>query len=248
MGYFRSLRLWWRSGFWRKCYSNSRSTEEEAGGGGYPAAGIGGGGAGGGAGSTAEAGGGFSSGGGEAGSYGGINGGRGTSIGLWCSGGSYFSNGSKGSDGSGIIGILGGKGAGIGGSYAAGSGGKAGGGGNVTIYGDMNRVHAYNGSYITNVNASTQSESWKQSNQSVIYAQLGYNISTISTNHEKFGGNIAARTDTQLIQEISNVAGNYRTINYEPYLIYGKMGIGSGAGYSEIGNGTLEILEQPVEE
>lgn len=49
---------------------------------------------------------------------------------------------------------------------------------------------------------------------------------------------INARTAVELIAELQN---NYRSIDYSVYNTYGNLGIGSGAGYVEVSNGTYTV-------
>ena len=211
------------------------------GGGGYPAAGIGGGGAGGGAGCTAEAGGGYSSGGGEAKSPGGKNGLAGNADEVCHSGGGYYEDGKLGTYVAMTPGRIGGQGAWRNdGSKKGGAGGKGGAGEKISITGDIARVHAYNGAYITDVDAIKQSDSWKQQNQTAIYGQFGYNINKISkeaTSVTKING----RNILDIHNELESLGESYRDIDRTVFVTYGNIGIGTGAGYIESENGTLEV-------
>ena len=211
------------------------------GGGGYPAAGIGGGGAGGGAGCTAEAGGGYSSGGGEAQSPGGKNGLAGNADEVCHSGGGYYEDGKKGTYVAMTPGRIGGQGAWRNnGSLKGGAGGQGGAGGRVFVKGSLSRIHAYNGAYLTDVDAIKQSESWKQTNQTAIYGQFGYNINKISkdaTTVKKING----RKITEIHDELKSLGEEYRNIDRTVFTTYGNIGIGTGAGYIESSNGALVV-------
>lgn len=146
--------------------------------------------------------------------------------------------------------------------------------GNIKVFGNSNRIHAYNGSYITTEDAISQSDEWKINSQSIIYAQLGYSLEllrddkdvttkttlnlksylpeswltkNINPDIDKYSPfdaslpkvvSINARTAVELIAELQN---NYRSIDYSVYNTYGNLGIGSGAGYIEISNGTYTV-------
>ncbi len=186
---------------------------DAGGGGGYPAAGIGGGGAGGGGATTTNGGGGFSGGTGEyetvpGKGFSSMTDGTGDSNVLAGSG--YFSGGN--------IGGLGQNGAGTGGA-----GGKGG-----TVFADtsIGKINAYNGNYITSLDSGANGNGWGE-NPTPIYAQLGYNISTVrSAGLPEAEG----RTAEALITEL----GGYAPVEYTYNNI---VGIGSGAGYTEADNG-----------
>ena len=141
--------------------------------------------------------------------------------------------------------------------FRGGNGGIGGKGGKIKVDEESN-VYAFNGSYLTEVDSSSQTESWRQNNQCCIYAQVGYSIEQLRNDLKTVQifpvtnsttGNttytdikvskiskINARNSINLIQELGN---NYRSIdNY--YDVYG-IGIGSGAGYIEVSNGTYAV-------
>lgn len=203
-----------------------------------------GGGAGGGAGDTDAGGGGFSGGGGQRDNdstidnsgYNGVS----RNSDYCAGGGSYFSIGGSGTlDGYfSIGGLLAGGGAylktffPLSDSCVGGYGGYAGKGGNVYVE-DINNVKAFNGSYIT-INSNNQTLEFRENNQSIIYAQLGYDINTLSEN--LIIETVEARTSDKLIEEFEEY-NEYKTIDT---LSYG-LGIGSGAGCKEFHNGILII-------
>lgn len=115
----------------------------------------------------------------------------------------------------------------------AASGGE---GGTVTI--SNANVYAYNGSYITDGSVDLSNLDNKKNYQSIIYAQVGYDIKAIRENEDI--NKVTSRTAKDLIKEFSGL-NKYRTIDYSTYQKYGAMGIGSGAGATETSNGTLTI-------
>lgn len=115
----------------------------------------------------------------------------------------------------------------------AASGGE---GGTVAI--SKANVYAYNGSYITDGSVDLSNLDNKKNYQSIIYAQVGYDIKAIRENEDI--NKVTSRTAKDLINEFSGL-NKYRTIDYSTYQKYGAMGIGSGAGATETSNGTLTI-------
>lgn len=109
-------------------------------------------------------------------------------------------------------------------------------GGTVTI--SNANVYAYNGSYITDGSVDLSNLDNKKNYQSIIYAQVGYDIKAIRENEDI--NKVTSRTAKDLINEFSGL-NKYRTIDYSTYQKYGAMGIGSGAGATETSNGTLTI-------
>ncbi|MCI8336937.1 MAG: hypothetical protein HFI72_07270, partial [Peptococcaceae bacterium] len=222
---------------------------DAGGGGGYPAAGVGGGGAGGGGGSNGAGGGGFSGGGAEAyfndttGGWqqyepGGINGNiptggdRNQDRG---SGGAYYSNGTLSTSTTAASDtfpkrayIGGGFGAWMVNQYNGGSGGTAGSGG--TVYqANTAKLYAYNGSTTTTV-----AKQWGV-NQTPIYWQNGHSLAA---------GRKTATTKAQM--ESGSYYNASRVLSYQnPANSNSRLGIGSGAGYTEISNGSFTIQKVP---
>ena len=221
------------------------------GGGGYPGAGIGGGGAGGGGGDHVSGGGGFTGGENEMNSTGShaINGLAGIANAHEgrVSGGGYFTAANLSSRN-----CLGGFKGGGGGANSVsnwyfsygGDGGKAGSGGNIIISSEAStKLKAYNGSYITD------NKQYSETTYTNIYAQSGCTLPVIK--------NVGYWSDrkNEYYSNLFNSTVNYQT-NYTTYrqvtmrealtsddmptTIYGQ-GIGSGAGYIEISNGTYTI-------
>ena len=212
----------------------------EVAGGGYPAAGIGGGGAGGAGGYDPIGGGGFTGGNSECNNYSyvrcdGLSG----YAPIWAppSGGYFSKNYDSYSNPSYEVGKIGG-----GGSTNAGNGGKAGSGGNVSLL--NSNVFAYNGSYITSSNSGTDTNPWGKY-QCPIYLQLGISLDKIRNDSSKV--NIESRNGTDMLNELQaytdkNIKKNkYKNTN--PIVNENEMlGIGSGAGYIEVSNGSLKIF------
>jgi hypothetical protein len=169
------------------------------------------------------------------------------SVGTWSAvGGAYFESYSAYRSALGAPnatygdGAIGGGGSSIGGSYQidyAAAGGK---GGTITLS-NNGKIYAYNGAYITDTSvdfSDDPDDQKKQNYQSIIYGQLGYDISAIrSLGTVK---KVTARTAAKLIQEWSSYT-SCRTIDYSVFTTYGALGIGSGAGGTEVSNGTLTI-------
>lgn len=222
---------------------------EEAGGG-YPGAGIGGGGAGGGGGTDDCGAGGYTGGAGEA--YRGVSnngdGGNGTS---WYGGGGYFSSGKKNNVA--IIdsyAYIGGEGWYCGTEHA-GNGGIAGTGGNIKIS-ENGRLYAYNGNKYTDGTNYNNGD-----NQLIIYAQSGilrnvyiqmlffntaynrnynYYSKYITSGLLLTSSDVASGTNRLIRKESSCEKTNYINIANNSV-----QGVGSGAGYIEISNGTYTI-------
>lgn len=191
-------------------------------GGGYPAAGIGGGGSGGSSGAYSSGGNGFSSGRTESQSYlfGGTNG-TGLEYGAYFSGQEIGGGGHYINQANGVDTLL-----------------RAGKGGNISVS-DINNIFAYNGSYITDGSIDFSNNSNRENYQSIIYAQIGYNIEKIR--NDRLIDKVDSRTDLALLQEFLTLDSKYRDIDYTIYTRLGKMGIGSGAGAIEVSNGLLFI-------
>lgn len=198
------------------------------GGGGYPAAGVGGGGAGGGSASGASGGGGFSGGGGESQNYevnsggaGGTNGGAGVravaSEPTQHSGGGYFATGS------GATTDLGG------GSAKAYSGGGGGAGGKVAK-GNRATLDAFNGSYITTA------PNRHGNDQTPIYAQLGFAVGSI---YSAGITTVQGRSAEAITKELSSIEKLFNLTGY-------GLGIGSGAGFTQVANGTYTVGNVPT--
>ena len=240
--------------------SRNDSNNSGAGGGGYPAAGIGGGGAGGGGGEHACSAGGYSAGSGEESIKAGVNGlgstGGGKRKGA---GGGYYSKGST-SSGTQAYFNQGGMWCAPGEVYSrdyAGSGGKAGKGGTIT-YTDLTKIHAYNGDMVTNdtqtsgvhyeydINGNKLrviTERVTKPNGTVIipaiiFAQNGTIREVYKSNQHMTQTECNAYGAVLHLKE--NEPVNVKIINGGniPTTVYGQ-GIGSGAGYIESNNGTL---------
>lgn len=172
------------------------------------------------------------------------------------SGGSYFSKGNSGKYE--VYGTIGGGGGQLNdyapyprsSGYSSGCGGTAGEGAEIIYEDSLKNIHAYNGSYITNITAFEQSNEWKVNNQSIIYMQLGFDLVNIRNETKEFAWRgktlkmpvleeIISRSQDALIEELGNDS-SYRTairIKDEDNNDYG-LGIGSGAGFIEISNGS----------
>ena len=238
---------------------DSHYTNSGAGAGGYPAAGIGGGGAGGGGGDHCKPGGGYSGGAGEPYNIEGING-LGTTYVSFntdskdsLAGGYYTYAGLQNSEV--IVGWFG-----LGGAYfktfwsSGGSGGIAGNGGNIKASSNST-IYAYNGDRITNGDYSSTYYQYDKSGnltkeqanviikknnmkfiptfifiqsgiRRAVYADKDYISDELASRFEIDRNNVDKRFE--LISENSNIQS------------YGQ-GIGSGAGYVELSNGTYVI-------
>lgn len=253
----------------------SNTTDNGAGAGGYPGAGIGGGGAGG-AGATCCAGaGGYTGGSGEGNSNHSDNGLAGwiaTSYNMHWEGGGYY----QGADGdtspttpinlkTQALGGMGGVSFSVG--HSAGDGGTAGKGGNVKVNNTSNTnkatVYAFNG------NMYTDSTGYRNGlNQAVIYLQNGILI----TRYAQIGqetSNYPAPNNTSLpilevVEEGDNNFGKSGYINkfYDTVtdnsdkvktindilknVDMSLQGVGSGAGYIEVSNGSFKLCNQSI--
>lgn len=153
----------------------------------------------------------------------------------------------------------------IGGSSGAGykncfggSGGTGGKGGTVTIN-NPEKITALNGKFKQNNEDNRQTD---YTNECVIYAQIGFSLDEINSDFTTYHTDlpsyqtykdgeleVAKVSDTLryandalgMISYLNSVNSGYRTINYDTFTKYGKIGIGSGAGFHEISNGTLTI-------
>jgi hypothetical protein len=245
------------------------SNDSGSGGGGYPAAGIGGGGAGGGGGDHANGGGGYSGGTAQPATGTAING-RSGNGGSFCSGGSYFESG-RITDANqvlaGNVAMIGGQGGtrctysgdndwyrtGGGDGGIAGKGGRIFSSNNATIY-------AYNGNECT---LDSEDENYYNT-PLTIYAQNGvlrniykynfrWNVETersYSFFYSLFGNTINTGVDTVTIatesrDTVVNVLVRAEQIinktNYINPNTGSEQGIGSGAGYIELSNGTYTV-------
>lgn len=239
-----------------KLHEDNRSySGSGTGAGGYPAAGIGGGGAGGGGGNLTSGGGGYSGGISED-TYSGeqsINGRSNIAKrnGDCQGGGSYFSDGTGASDSN-----FAGKAPGQGGenlSWAkqarTGDGGVAGKGGNVKVSENVD-IYAYNGNECT---LDKTDENYYYLPLS-IYAQNGiissvyfynspYNFDAQKTKYESLLGvtiNLNAYSASHSITNMC-ILGESRTESAKPVATEYGQGIGSGAGYIELSNGTYTV-------
>ena len=98
-------------------------------------------------------------------------------------------------------------------------------------------VKAYNGSYITTSASGASGNQWG-ANQTGIYAQLGYSLADIrSKNVTTATWNAGAKTYA--------FTGGSPNANAIAKTSYG-LGIGSGAGYTEGGNGTYALVVEPL--
>ena len=232
------------------------------GGGGYPAAGIGGGGAGGGGGDHAEGGGGYSGGSGQTLNKNTYNGDGGENN-QWGAGAGYFGDGiSPGQPFDSKLPGQGGTSLSSNNSHnidSGGDGGIAGYGGIIKVSKDAN-VYAYNGNKYTD--GLTGHEYNDGENQLDIYLQLGTQKAIYITNYQWgikpnknysfFYGLFGSRINiTQ--NQVSNPTKNEERVNvlvrtertdssylsgYQNKLNNSTLGVGSGAGFIEISNGT----------
>ena len=231
--------------------SSSIRSGAPGGGGGYPGAGIGGGGGGAGGGSAGrcENGNGGFSGGGGAGwnsndtvsNAGGTNGNGGSSSYTSSSpnpgwsgagGGGYFAKGGSGTNYTG--GEIGGNG---GGDGARGMHGGAGGAGGAVYYLNKNNVKAYNGSYVTTAASGASGNAWG-TYATGIYAQMGYNIETMRSQ----GVTKATWNNSTKAYSFTGATPSATAVTKTSY----GLGIGSGAGYTEGGNGTAAQVALPT--
>lgn len=134
--------------------------------------------------------------------------------------------------------------------------GTAGNGGDIKVSENV-QVYAFNGKFKKNaldLNIITNCNS-----ECVIYAQIGYSL--IELNKDKTiyhsncspfqkynNGDLTITRISDTLEFANNTQGmisylqnNYRTITYQPYIEYGKIGIGSGAGFKEYDNGTYTV-------
>ena len=244
-----------------------------AGAGGYPAAGIGGGGAGGAGATCCAGAGGYSGGAAEGIATPSVNGMQGAPATAefpagysmnWQGGGYYDGPTSEADDSSFDMNkmLIGGKG---GLSYrpghTGGNGGQAGEGGQIKVSKSAN-VYAYNGNMYTDGTPYNNGQ-----NQAVIYLQAGvsparylhiknrsnewprnptYDIN-IHSNYPKFSQQAAADTDVETSGYVNkkNIGAKRSFVNHEYLSLVdlSTQGIGSGAGYIEVSNGTFEIMD-----
>ena len=238
----------------------SYTTESAGGAGGYPGAGIGGGGAGGAGGTCCAGAGGYTGGSGdmdESESHNGLSGGKGKNNSETLLGGGGYFEGGEGIDRNG----LNRRELAFGGMYNqgywdrlrdhSGNGGIAGNGGNIIVSQDV-KLYAYNG------NLYTDGTDYKDGlNQTPIYAQAG--IITAKYTYNPDYGTSSSYMLFELVlssNETSVSTSGYKNTRYdnatsaERYVTknsvltnvdMSKQGIGSGAGYIEISNGTYTV-------
>ena len=244
-----------------------------AGAGGYPAAGIGGGGAGGAGATCCAGAGGYSGGAAEGIATPSVNGMQGAPATAefpegyymnWQGGGYYDGMTSEADDPTFDMNknLIGGKG-GI--SYrpghTGGNGGKAGSGGNITVSKSAN-VYAYNGNMYTDGTPYLNG-----TNQAVIYLQAGvsptrylhiknrsnkwpknttYDIN-VHSNYPTFEVQSEGKTNVTLSGYVNKlnvgVTKQFGSHKYLTAVDLSKQGVGSGAGYVEVSNGTYTIVD-----
>ena len=211
------------------------STSGSGGGGGYPAAGVGGGGAGAGGADHGNGGGGFSGGAAQQTYVRDAVNGQGGAAQEFSGGGGYFSKGDTGPYAAGTSGEM--PGGAIGGGYVntvnwqthSGQGGAAGSGG-VVKKAATAKLYGYNGSATT-----TSKRIWGQ-NQTPIYWQNGYSLVSA-----RAAGNV---TNKAGVETAAHLNGN-RLLSYKNELTNSRLGVGSGAGYTETSNGSYAVLNVP---
>lgn len=242
--------------------TNAKNNQTAGGGGGYPAAGIGGGGAGGAGGTCCAGAGGYTGGTGEQNvtqCHNGLAGERGpvsykspqeSKI-----GGCGYYQGAYGKDiknvdrPSVVFGGKGNQGWHNYSSHGSGDGGTAGSGGDVTVTESCN-IYAYNGNLYSDGSASQAAPIYLQAgikNAEYTYVSQGDNVSRYKfllklvkeqTTAEKLSYNNTSVNQILDINELLNISGN--PLNA---VDMAKQGIGSGAGYKEISNGTYTVVE-----
>lgn len=247
--------------------SGGSSDQSGSGSGGYPGAGIGGGGAGG-AGSTCCTGaGGYSGGTGRntkliAQAENGLNGGvffdsrSAVEACTWGSGGGYYKGSLSVTQNSDLTTKYGGmSGSSWWTGHLAGDGGVAGSGGDVKVAGTA-KIYAFNGNRYTDGTEYNNGE-----NEAVIYFQNGINIERGYTSKSKEGGMtdsesyaIFHKTNDQSAVAKTGYINHYfddksasiKRVTINDLLInveLSNQGIGSGAGYIELSNGTYKVDE-----
>lgn len=143
------------------------------------------------------------------------------------------------------------------GLYYRGSDGGTGGQGGVITVSNLDNIHAYNG-YFKQEEEDTETKPTELT-ECVIYAQLGYSLDDLNKDqipyksiysvYQRYNkGNLHVARISDTLEYANNAIGminylgtNYRSIDYSTYTIYKKIGIGSGAGFHEISNGTLTV-------
>lgn len=230
------------------------TTKTAGGGGGYPGAGIGGGGAGGAGGTCCAGAGGYSGGSGDSEHFVAINGLAGGN-GVHCTGellggGGYF-QGAEGVSNNGIdrkttaFGGFGNQGHWHNLSDQSGSGGTAGKGGIIRVS-SLAKVYAYNGNKYTDGTSYNNGQ-----NQCPIYLQNGkniarytyrkenkalYNYFNMDTANDASNANRSGYKNVKVVDKVT-VAGNSYLSNVD----MSYQGVGSGAGFIELHNGTYTI-------
>lgn len=231
-------------------------TKTAGGGGGYPAAGIGGGGAGGAGGTCCSGAGGYTGGTGEQDTrqrHNGLAGGNGPST-THKIGGSGYYQGAYGIDlnnvdrATTVFGGKGNQGWHNYSSHGSGDGGTAGSGGNIKVTSN-NKIYAYNGNLYSDGSGSQSAPIYLQAgikNAEYTYISQGDNVS-----YYKFLLKLQKAKSTVAKLSYKNTAVNQKLNINQVLGISGNplndvdmsmQGIGSGAGYKEISNGTYQVV------